>query len=77
VPLPKYHAEAGRVNLYEGYFYFAGFSGPPQGVEAGNGEKEEEASGACWETQHHIRKRDQSFPTACGQVKNQRASKLG
>ena len=46
MPLPKHHAEAGPVSLYEGYFYFAGFAGPPQGVEAGNGEEEEEANGA-------------------------------
>jgi len=39
--------------------------------------EEEEASGACRETQHHIRKRDQSFPTTRGQAKSQRASKLG
>jgi len=39
--------------------------------------EEEEASGACWETQHHIRQRDQSFPTTRGQAKSQRASKLG
>jgi len=75
--LPKHHAEAGRVSLYEGYFYFTGFASPSQGVETGNGAEEEEASGACWETQHHIRKRDQSFPTASGQAKSQRARNLG
>jgi len=48
VPLPKHHDEAGRVSLYEGHLYFAGFAGPPQGVEANNGEEEEEASGVCW-----------------------------
>jgi len=61
--LPKHHAGEGRVSLYEGYFYFTGFVGTSQGVEAHNGAEEEEASGACWETQHHIWKRDQSFPT--------------
>ena len=76
MPLPKHHAEAGSVRLYEGYFYLTGFAGPPQGVEACNGE-EEEASGACWGSQHHIRKRDQLFPTARKQAKSQRASKFG
>jgi hypothetical protein len=64
--MPNHHTEAGRVSLYEGYFYFTGFAGPSQGVEGGNGAGEEEANGACWETQHHIRKQDQSFPTARG-----------
>jgi len=77
VLLPKHHAEAGRVSLYEGYFYFTGFAGPSQGVEAGSGAEEEEGSGACWGTQHHIGKQDQSFPTTRGQAKSQRASKLG
>ena len=75
--LPKHHAEAGRVSLYEDYFYYAGFAGRCQGVEAGNDAEGEEASGACWETQHHIRKRYQSFPTARGLAESQRASKLG
>jgi len=74
--LPKHHAELGRVSLYESHFYFTGFAGPSQGGEAGNG-ADEEASGASWETQHHIRKRDQNFPTPRGQAKNQRPSKLG
>ena len=74
--LPKHHAEAGRVSLYEGYFHCTGFAGTSLGVEAGNG-AEEEASGACWETQRHIRKGDQSFPTTRGQTQSQRASKLG
>jgi len=60
VLLLKHHAETGRVSLYEGYFYFTRFAGPSQGVEVGNG-AEKEASGACWETQHHNRKRDQSY----------------
>ena len=77
VPLPKHHAEAGRVSLYEGFLYFIVFAGPSQGVEASNGADVEEASGACWKTQHHIRKRDQRFPTARGQAKNQRGSKIG
>jgi len=46
VPLPKHHAEKGRVSLYKGYFYFTGFASPSQGFEASNGVKEEEASGA-------------------------------
>ena len=75
--LPKHHAETGRVSLYKGYFYFTGFAGPSQGVEAGNGAEEEEGNGACWEKQHNIRKRDQSFPTARRQAKSQRASKFG
>jgi hypothetical protein len=37
VTLLKRHAEAGRVSLYEGYFYFTGFTGPSQVVEAGCG----------------------------------------
>jgi hypothetical protein len=28
VPLMQRHAEAGRVSLFEGYFYFRGFAGP-------------------------------------------------
>ena len=76
MPLPKRHAEAGQVSLCEGYFYFTGFTGPSQGVEAVHGAEEEEASGACWEAYHHIRKWDQSFPTARGQVQSQRASML-
>jgi len=71
VLLPKHHAEAGRVSLYEGYLYFTGFAGPSQRVEAGNGAEEEEASGAFWKMQHHIRKRDQSFSTTRGQAKSQ------
>ena len=74
--LLKHHAAAGRVSLYEGYFYFTGFASPSQGVEAGNDAEEEVASVACWETQD-IRNRDQSFPTPRGQAKSQRASKLG
>ena len=66
VCLLKHHAEAGRVSLYKGYFYFTGFAGPSQGAAAGNDAEDEEASGACWERQHHIRKLDQSFPTARG-----------
>jgi hypothetical protein len=69
VLLPKHQAETGRVSLYEGYFYFTGFAGPSQEVEAGNGAEEEEASGACWETQHHIRKRHQSFQQLAGKRK--------
>jgi hypothetical protein len=68
VLLPNNHAEAGRVSLYEGYFYFTGFADHSQGVQADNG-AEEEASGARWETQHHIRERDQIFPTTRGQTK--------
>ena len=64
--LLKHHAEAGRVSLYEGYFYFTGFASPSQGVEAKNGMEEEEVSSACWKMQHHIRKRDQSFPATRG-----------
>ena len=67
MPLWKSHAEVGRASLYEGYFYFTGFADPSQGIEAGHGAEEEEVSGACWEAQHHIRKRDQSLPTARGQ----------
>jgi len=67
---------AGRVSLYEGYFYFTVFSDPYQGVEAGHGAAEEEACGGCWEAQHHTRKRDQSFPIARGQAQSQRASML-
>jgi hypothetical protein len=77
VLLPKQHAEAGRVSLYEGYFYFTGFAEPSKGVEIVNGAEEEEASGACWETQYHIRKPEQSFQITRGQAKSQRASKLG
>ena len=76
VCLPKHHAEAGRVSLYEGYFCFTGFASPSQGAKAGHG-LEKEASSACRETQHHIGKRVQSFLTAHGQAKSQRASKLG
>jgi len=66
--LPKNRAEVRRVSLYEDNFYFRGFAGTSQGFEAGNG-AEEEASGACWEKWHHLRKRDQSFPIARGQAK--------
>ena len=76
MPLPKNNAEAGRVRLYCGHFYFTAFTCTSQGAEAGNGAEEKEANGACWETQHHIRKRNQSFPTPRGQAKSQRASKL-
>jgi len=44
VLLPKFHSEAGRVNLYEDYFYLKGFTAPSQGVKSGNG-AEEEVSG--------------------------------
>ena len=48
MPLPKRHYEAGRVRVYEGYFYFTCFAGPSQGFEDGNGsEEEEEANGPC------------------------------
>jgi len=57
VLLPTQHAEAGRVSLYEGYFYFTAGAGPPQGVEVGHVPEEEEASGVCKEPQRHIRKR--------------------
>ena len=77
MPLPKRHAEVGRVIDYYGYFYFSDVAGPFERPEAGHGAEQEEASGARWETQHHIRKRDYSFPTARGQAKSQRASKLG
>jgi len=46
VLLPKHHAQAGRVSLYEGYFYFTGFAGPSQGFEEGNGAEEEKSSRA-------------------------------
>ena len=49
MPLPKRNAEEGRVSLYEGHFYFRGFACSSQGVEAGHGAKEKEASGAPWE----------------------------
>ena len=74
--LPKHHAEGGRVSLYEGYFYFTGFASPSQGVEFSNGAEEEEASGACWEMQH-IRKQDQSFPTAHRQAKAKELASSG
>ena len=77
MPLPKRHAEAGRVSLYEGYSQISDVAGPFEGFEAGHGAEEEEASGACRETQHHIGKQGQTFPTARGQALNQRGSKLG
>ena len=46
VCLPKHHAEAGRVSLYDGYFYFTGFAGSSRGTAAGS-DMEEEASGAA------------------------------
>ena len=76
VCLPKHYAEAGRTSLYEGYFYFIGSAGPSQGAARGDSEEEEEFNDACREKQHHIRKRDESFPTASGQAKGQRASNL-
>ena len=39
MPLPKRHAEAGRVSLYYGSFYFTD--------EAGDGPQEEGANGVC------------------------------
>jgi hypothetical protein len=39
--------------------------------------EEDKARGACWETQHHIRKRGQTFATNRRQAKSQRGSKLG
>jgi len=77
VLLPKHYAEEGRVSLYKGYSYFTGFVGNSQRVEAGNGAEEEEANCACWETQHHTWKWDQSFPATRGQENSQRASMLG
>jgi len=68
VPLPKRHAVAGRVSIYENYFYLLGFTRLSQGFETGHGAEEEETSGACWEAQHDNRKRDQSFPKACFQA---------
>jgi len=37
LPLSKGHAEARRVNLYEGYLYFTVFADPPREFEAGHG----------------------------------------
>jgi len=63
VLLPKHHAEAGRVSLYYGYFYFTAVADPPQGVKVGHVPEEEKSSGARREPKHHIGKRGQSLPT--------------
>jgi len=76
VLLPKHLSKAGRVGLYEGYCYLTGFAGPSRRFEVSNGAKEEEASGAWLEMQHHIPMRDQSCPTARGQAKSPRGSKF-
>jgi len=77
LPMPKRHVEAGRVSLFKGYFYFTDVAGLSQGAEAGYGPKEEEASGAYWEAEHHFWKRHQSLSTARGQTQSQPASMLG
>jgi hypothetical protein len=72
VCLPKRYAEAERVSLSEGYFFFSDVFGRVEGAAPDNGE-EEEASVACVETQYTNRKLDQCFPTVCGQAEGRRA----